>query len=380
MRILHLLSNRKWTETSEPVVDLALGQRKLGHDVTLICGKWRPGTNRESSVEEQARLKGLEPVVMNMDKHFRVMSICKDIPRLHGLLDREKPDVIHAHKDNAHLEAALAVFRRADRPLLVKSSYEVEGPARGFRSSILLRKFSDGLITICEEARNKAIQRFRIPSHRTEVIEPGIEWERFDPGRSLQHDRIEFGLNPSHFVVGLVSRIRSDRRVDIPIRTVHLLASRLPNLRLLLIGHGEGRQDMEALIRELDIEDRVLWGGYCRGDRLVAAYRAMDVLVYPAPGTDQSCRTVREAMASGRPVVAPRTGFLSELIDDKRTGRFMDGAPENLADILQKLHQDTEGLNALKKACLSTAKERFSLEMQATKTIGFYERILAARA
>ena len=41
----------------------------------------------------------------------------------------------------------------------------------------------------------------------------------------------------------------------------------------------------------------------CRGDDLVAAYRAMHALAYPVPGTDQTCRTVREAMAAGVPIV-----------------------------------------------------------------------------
>jgi len=49
----------------------------------------------------------------------------------------------------------------------------------------------------------------------------------------------------------------------------------------------ESRKDIRRS-RQMGIADRVILSGYCRYDRLVAAYRAMDVLVYPVPGTDKS--------------------------------------------------------------------------------------------
>jgi len=126
----------------------------------------------------------------------------------------------------------------------------------------------------------------------------------------------------------------------------------------------------------MGITDKVILPGYCRDDRLVAAYQSMDVLVYPIPGTDKSCRTVREAMASGVSVIAPEIGFLKELIEDGVNGKFMNLSSESLANILSKLIENNSQLGMMAHNALETAKQRFSMVLQAEQTMLFYEKLL----
>jgi glycosyltransferase involved in cell wall biosynthesis len=151
---------------------------------------------------------------------------------------------------------------------------------------------------------------------------------------------------------------------------------------MLLVGRGrEGAVEkvVEKPAREMKIYDRIVMPGYCKGDRLVAAYRAMDVLVYPIPGSDQSCRTVREAMAAGVPVIATKIGFLPELIDDRVTGRLMAFSWESLADILKELVSDEKKLVDMGCRALDCATRRFAPDLQARKTLDFYQRLLENR-
>jgi glycosyltransferase involved in cell wall biosynthesis len=127
---------------------------------------------------------------------------------------------------------------------------------------------------------------------------------------------------------------------------------------------------------EMNIADKIVMPGYCNGDHLVAAYRAMDVLIYPTPGSDKSCRTVREAMAAGIPVIAPGIGFLPELIEDHVTGRLMVLSGESLADILSELMQDKTKLREMGSRALKCATRRFAPDLQARKTLTFYQRLL----
>ena len=131
--------------------------------------------------------------------------------------------------------------------------------------------------------------------------------------------------------------------------------------------------------RELGIADRVAVAGYCRGDLLVAALRAMHVLVYPRPGSDKSCRTVREAMAAGLPVVAPSVGFLPELIEDHQTGRLMTISGEDLAGILSELISNPVKLGEMATRALELAAARFSRRLQAEKTLALYQTLLGQR-
>ena len=177
----------------------------------------------------------------------------------------------------------------------------------------------------------------------------------------------------------MVTRIRDTRRIDLSLAALHALAEEFPHLKLLLVGRGR-KGAVESVVEkpagEMGILDRVILPGYCDGERLVGAYRAMDVMVYPIPGSDKSCRTVREAMAAGLPVIAPGIGFLPELIEDNVTGRLMDFSWESLAKILQELVPDKTKVNELGRRALETARQRFSTKLQAQRTLEFYDKLL----
>ena len=193
----------------------------------------------------------------------------------------------------------------------------------------------------------------------------------------------DFGLTKENFVVGVVSRIRPSRRIDIALTAIASLAAKFPQLRFFLVGRGNRRNYEEVVekpLKEMGIADKVILPGYCRDDRLVSAYQAMDVLVYPIPGTDKSCRTVREAMASGVPVIAPEIGFLKDLIEDGVNGKFMDSSSESLANTLSNLMEDKHQLGMMRQKSLETAKQRFSTVKQAKKTLLFYEKLLNGKS
>jgi len=381
LKVLHLLSNWKWTEISEPAVELALAQQKLGAEVEFVCGRG-PADRSKRRVDYNARRKHLEPIhVLEMPKHFRLLAACRDYAALRVMLRRFAPDVIHCHKGNAHLMGFLS--RGISKPpIIVNSCYESDGPPQGFRSRLLHKLGTEGLVVINERGRRAALDRNGFAPGSVQVIEPGIDLERFSPRRKISVDEQGFGISPGSFVVGVVSRIRDSRRLDISLKALAALAPAYPQLQLLLVGRGRDGAVEKVVAqpaREMGIGDRIVLAGYCEADRLVAAYRAMDVLVYARAGSDKSCRTVREAMAAGLPVIAPAAGFLTELIMDQVTGQLMDPAGQNLAQILEALILDGDKLRAMANKALETAGRRFSPLLQAERTLDFYRKILRSQ-
>jgi glycosyltransferase involved in cell wall biosynthesis len=377
LRVLHLLSNWKWTEISEPAVDLALAQQALGAEVEFVCGRG-PANVAKRRVDYNARLKKLDPVhVMEMSKHFKLLSAYRDRSNILHLLRRFQPDVIHCHKRNAHL---LALLSRgfSGSPAIVRSCYDPEGPPHDYRSRLLYKFGTDGMVVINDKSKHLAVSRNGMSSDRVQIIEPGIDLERFSPQREMSDEVHEFGLDHDAFVVGVVSRIRESRRIDVLLKAVQALAPSHPKLQLLVVGRGrDGAVEtvVEKPAREMGIRDRIVLAGYCEGDRLVAAYRAMDALVYTTPGSDQSCRTVREAMAAGIPVIAPAVGFLPELIEDGATGRLMQLSWQSLAEILETFMQDKAKVRDMGHRSLTTAGRRFLPALQAERSLAFYKKI-----
>jgi hypothetical protein len=342
--ILHLLSNWKWTERSEPVVDLAMAQKNLGAHTLLVCGK-APADSEVPGLAVLARQKGLQQVIplTGMSKHFKVVSLPRTVYSLRQVLEANAPSVVHCHMRNAHLLAGLACGRKL-RPLFVRTVYN--------------------------------------PEEDVKVIEPGIDVNRFSPERPLENG-ICFKLRDNHaFVAGMITRIRKTRRLDVPLKAIKLLSNSHPHLRLLLVGRGrEGAYEsvVDRPASEMGIGNRVIPLGYCQGDDLVAALRAMDVLLYPMPGTDKTCRTVREALAAGVPVIAPNIGFLPQLIEDNVNGRLVDLQPESFAQALKELMDSPQDVQRLSQGALESA-QRFNPAIQAGKTLQFYSRLMKAHS
>jgi glycosyltransferase involved in cell wall biosynthesis len=372
-RILHLLSNYRWTERAEPAANLALAQKRAGRRVAFACGS--PPRVRPNRVALELEQRGLAPLVWEMPKHFALGPMLRDAARMREMLARNDVDVIHCHLPNAHLTAAIALRTVTQRPLIVRSVYEPEGLPRSLRESYVLHRATDGLIVTTDEAREKMGAQHAQLRDRTAIIEPGIDLDRFAPDRAIAELPAIAGLPDDAFVVGVVSRLRKDRRVDIVIDAVAQLAADCPKLHLLIIGRGGPQELEEAVSRPLaraGCANRVHLAGYLRDDALVAGYRRMNALAYPAPGTDKSCRTVREAMAAGVPVVGVRVGYVPHLIEDGGTGLLADQSAQSFARAIQALYGDAALRKRLAEESLSRSRERFSLDAQAARTLEFY--------
>jgi len=372
MNVLHVVSNFRWTERAEPAADLAVAQRELGAHVAFICG--RHPVESEDSIEFHARQRGLDPIVLDMPKHFKWRSARRDILRLRGLMTQRPFDAVHCHMPNAHLLVSLAARGVSGRPLVVASSYEPDGPRRSFRLWLSLRR-TDGLVVIGDRARRRVVEDLGWAASRVSTIEPGVDLCRF-AHRSDLPGREAFGLGDRHFVVGMVTRVNRRRRVDIALEAVARIAPRFPEVRLLIVGRGKLNEMVEKPARALGIADRVISAGYCRGDRLVTAYRSMDLLVYTVPGSDRSCRTVREAMAAGVPTVASDIGFLPTLVEEGTTGRIVEPSADAFASALADLLADRKRLCEMSAAALEISRRRFSRVRQAEKVLAFYQNIL----
>ena len=379
MKIMHLVSNWKWTERSEPAADLVLAQQLLGADVTFVCDKSPPGI--EKDVAYFAKRKGLAAVeVINLPKHLGVFSASRALADLHRLKEDLKPDIIHCHLQNAHLLAGIAK-KKTNSAIIVRSCYSPGGPRKGLRANYLYKYYTDGFVVISKKAKDAVLGTWGFTPETVQLAEPGIDLGRFSPKKEPPAERNSFGLDDGSFVVGLVSRIRKTRRLDVPLAAVAKIAKTFPQLRLLVVGRGSGsavKDVVEDPAARMGISDKVVLAGYCYDERLVAAYAAMDVLVYPVPGTDKSCRTVREAMASAVPVVASKIGFLPELVQDGVNGKLMQLAPQDLASILSDLIQNRSKLAEMSQSALRIAQERFEPMLQAKKTMSFYAKILGS--
>jgi phosphatidylinositol alpha-1,6-mannosyltransferase len=166
---------------------------------------------------------------------------------------------------------------------------------------------------------------------------------------------------------------------ELLIRAFRLLLGEHPRARLLLVGKGEGRARLEALVAELGLTREVLFTGYRDGD-LPGVLQALDAFALMGAGSDESCRAALEAMAAGRPVVGRRVGALPETVLHGVTGLLVDDdRPETVAAALRTLIAEPARAAAMGQAGRERAQALYSGAAHAARVEEIYERALTRR-
>lgn len=160
-------------------------------------------------------------------------------------------------------------------------------------------------------------------------------------------DRFEIGPDPECWrrnleipydvpVLGMVGKLAAGRGFDLLIDVAAALG---PPLHAVIVGHGEARPELEARAARRGIDSRIRWAGY-REAELPELYAAMDVVLYPAVGSDHGHRAISEAQACGKPVVAADHPGVSDLIADAETGLIVERSVDALAEGVRRFLDD----------------------------------------
>ncbi len=372
MKVVHLFANWKWTGPAEPAAGLVLALRARGHAVDFYSG--RPPRGRRNWVREAAEARGLTPTpALLLRKHFAPLANLLDRRRLAAILRRDRPDLLHCHTVNDHL-----VGGRAARGLVpvVRTLYDGECPT-GLRARATLGGRTNFLVAASDRVRREAVRLFGIPEDRTATVEGAVDLARFDPRRGLPDLRPVYGIRPGEFVLGIVARIQPRRRFDVFFDALDRLAAEVPTLRVLVVGRGT-HMDQVAVARAQQglLQDRIVFTGYRTGDEYVATLRCLSAKVFLWPGSDGTCRAVREAMAMGVPVIAARVGMLPEIVTDGKDGLLVPHDPEALSHAVRRLALGLDERDEMAVAARETALRRFDLAAQAARVEQIYRSLL----
>jgi len=183
-------------------------------------------------------------------------------------------------------------------------------------------------------------------------------------------------LSPADYVVGIVARVQGHRRFNVLVEAAAAVMRVLPDFRLVIVGRGT---DFDRILtrpaRRAGVDRIARFPGYLTGDDYAGCLHALDAKVFLVPGSDGSCRAVREAMAMGVPVIAANRGMLPEIVADGVTGRIVRDVPGSLAKAIIELHDPL--LRAMMAAAArDRARREFDIRIQAEQVERIYERLL----
>jgi glycosyltransferase involved in cell wall biosynthesis len=144
------------------------------------------------------------------------------------------------------------------------------------------------------------------------------------------------GHQKTIFSVGMLSKALSYKGFDTMIRVLPRVLEAVPDVRYVIAGDGDNRQDLQKLAFEFGVGNHVEFKGEVPNDELAALYHACDVFVLPSRTREEKGswqgegfgRVYVEAALAGKPVVGSRDGGAAEAVLDGQTGILVDPASE----------------------------------------------------
>jgi len=182
------------------------------------------------------------------------------------------------------------------------------------------------------------------PPSRIRVVLLGTDPKRFRPDVDAAPFRRERRLPEGRWIV-TVARLEPHKGIDTVIRAIRLLAEDYPDLHYAVAGEGGFRAAAESLARAVGVTDRVHFLSRVPEESLPAVYAMATIYAGLSRQTERAAEgfgiSLLEAQAAGKPVVAGRSGGITDAVRDGETGLLVDPTdPEAVATAFRSLLDD----------------------------------------
>ena len=306
--------------------------------------------------------------------------------RAHGLVKRANLDIMHSHDPFAVGVFGLAMAKRFRVPYV--HTYHTLYPeyVHYIWDTWLTRELAERM------SRDFCNQCDTVIAPSTKVREALLAWGTRKPivtlptgvnaARYAERDeagvaafRSRFGIKPGERLLTFVGRLGLEKNIDALIDAMNFV--RTPGAKLMIVGDGPYRADLERHAKKDHVSDKVLFCGYLRREDVTHAYQASELFFFSSLSETQGL-VVGEALASGLPVVAVNDLAIADAVTDGSNGFLVPEDPQALAHAADRILGDAELWRMMSAAAVSRAKE-LSIANQTQRLLGVYEGLLEGR-
>src|SRR5947199_7212936 len=158
------------------------------------------------------------------------------------------------------------------------------------------------------------VQEYRVNPAKIEVIGSAVDLDKFKPPRDRMKFRCEIVIHEGTLRIGNVGMIRADKGQLVLVQAARVVLEKRPDARFVTVGQGTGILkrgiNVRNAIDRAGLADKIIMAGY-RWDT-PDVYAACDMIVIASLRTEASPIVLREAFASGRPVIATKVGDIPD--------------------------------------------------------------------
>ena len=299
--------------------------------------------------------------------------------KIRQLIKDIAPDIVHTHNSQPFIEGALAgVF--AGMPAMVHTDHGRQFPdkRRYMWMEWLASHVVSDIISVSDDNKASLVKYEHISESKIRVIPNGIDEKKY----RIQVDRIakraDLGLEPDVWpVLGWCGRLSPEKGLIFLIRALRDLSSSYPRLRLLLMGEGVLRNELEAQAEAEGVAPYVRFLG-ARAD-VPDVLQVVDVFVLPSLREGLPL-VLLEAMAAGVPIVATDVGGNRQAVHEGQNGFLVPSEnPAALAQAIRRLIDDETLRTQFSRQARQLFEQHFTIGRMVEQYDRVYKQCLARR-
>ena len=361
------------------VYEVSRGLARRGHDVHVVTRQVSPEHPRRE------RMEGMEiwrfPVRDRTLPEFHWTEVMGARRALAEVASNAKLDVVNVHEVLPAVGACLP--RRAPLVWTLHAPWGEEwldayahqhraalGLWRGAAARLFaayvewlerwtLRR-SERALVLSEFIKGKLIDTHAFPEQRIHVVGGGVDLERFCPVDDRAALKRRLGVREGEWLVLTVRRLAPRMGVEALIEAAALLRRHRQDFRLIVVGDGVMRAEVEALAHRLGCGGYVKLAGRVPDEELPDYYRAADLFVLPTRFLEGFGMITPESLACGTPVLGTPVGGTEEILRGfDPEFLFDDAEPETMAAKMDAFLSRGRLTESLRGRCRAHAEDHF---------------------
>lgn len=362
MKILHVISSLGTGGAEKLILDTVplYNERGIHVDVLLLWNNNYPFTQKLKA------LNCCTIFILNESSNPRDMYSLSNIPKIRRII--KDYDLIHAHLSSPQYFLALANIGINKK--LVFTEHCTSNRRIKNKLFKLVEKWCynqyDKLVCISDEIK-EIYSNYLSLNNRIVVINNGVNLQNIQQAEPVAKTTISPLVHESDKLIIQVSAFRPQKDQDALIKAMAFLPI---DFKLILVGDGERRKELERLVQDLSLSSRVIF----LGQRMDVArlLKTADFVVLSSHYEGLSLSSI-EGMASGNPFIASNVPGLTEIVKNYGV-LFPDGNSEKLAEEILRLDEDETYKNDVVKRCMERAKD-FDIKTMVGKHFELYEEL-----
>lgn len=299
-----------------------------------------------------------------LDMKYSPKNVANIFAEVRRIIDFEKPSIVHIHNGSEIALPFLNISKSMAIPTVLHWHTTIHKGGLKPIERILLNQ-ANSIVSVSRFVSNE------ISNYITRDTNVYNFANALDTKIIQSREKSEI----SQFIL-MAGRFSLEKGFDLGIKVFASIAEKYPFLQLHIAGNGPERKNLENLIEDLKLQDRVSLLGTLNRSTLYSQLKRAKCVLIPTPENEAFGLLAAEAMVCGVPIVATKVGGLPEVIDSGETGLIAEPNIESLGLALRKILDNPEWAEKLGSNASNVGRKKFNISRLNVELFKLYQSLI----